>query len=115
MGKQDNEAEVAARGEWAGIAVNLRTDTPTAGAIRTGVDKVLGDVEFKARAEKIRGENEEMDSLVQLERLVMEAAVDSEKLRPLTGWYGELVASKAAADGTGSVQQSKRGSSEVGG
>lgn len=60
------------RGEWAGIAINLRTSTPSADAIRDGVDKILGDSSFKTRCVKIQRENEELDCRVQLERLISE-------------------------------------------
>ena len=60
------------RGEWAGVAVNLRTDTPSAEALRAGVDRVLGDERFRVRAGEIRRENEEFDSLAQLESVIME-------------------------------------------
>jgi hypothetical protein len=40
----EDKAEVSMRGEWAGIAVNLRTNTPSPEAIRDGVDRILIDV-----------------------------------------------------------------------
>lgn len=58
------------RGEWAGIAVNLRTDTPTADAVRGGVDRVLSDGAYGKRAREIRRENEELDSLGRLEGII---------------------------------------------
>lgn len=62
------------RGEYAGLAVNLRTDTPTPEAVRAGVDRVLGDASFGARAQEMRRENEGLDSLAQLERAIHEVA-----------------------------------------
>ncbi|KAL4984950.1 UDP-Glycosyltransferase/glycogen phosphorylase [Aspergillus falconensis] len=71
-GVELDKAEVSMRGEWAGIAINLRTSTPSAGAIRDGVDKILADGSFKARCVKIQRENEELDCRAQLERLIAE-------------------------------------------
>lgn len=61
------------RGEWAGIAVNLRTDTPTPEAVREGVDKVLGEESFRVRAWEISSENEGLDALARLEGVINEA------------------------------------------
>ncbi|SPO03607.1 related to N-glycosyltransferase [Cephalotrichum gorgonifer] len=73
-GTTQDKAEVSMRGEWAGIAVNLRTDTPTREAVRAGVDWVLGDTRFKTRAREIRRENEELNSLGRLEEIIAEVA-----------------------------------------
>jgi UDP:flavonoid glycosyltransferase YjiC (YdhE family) len=62
------------RGEWAGIAVNLRTDTPSVETLRDGVDKVLGDSSFKTRCVEFQRENEELNSLAQVEWAIMEFA-----------------------------------------
>ncbi|KAL4882785.1 hypothetical protein BJY04DRAFT_216881 [Aspergillus karnatakaensis] len=67
-GEGQDKAEVAMRGEWAGIAVNLRTATPTAEAIREGVDKILTDSKYKERILEIQRENERLNGPVQLER-----------------------------------------------
>ncbi|KAL4901174.1 hypothetical protein BDW74DRAFT_187829 [Aspergillus multicolor] len=69
-GTGQDKAEVAMRGEWAGIAVNLRTSTPTDKALQEGVDKVLSDSSFKKRCVEIRQENEELNCLALLEKLV---------------------------------------------
>ncbi|KAL4973033.1 UDP-Glycosyltransferase/glycogen phosphorylase [Aspergillus desertorum] len=69
-GTGQDKAEVAMRGEWAGIAVNLRTSTPTVEALRKAVDKVLSDSRFKTRCMEIRRENEELNCLAQLEKLI---------------------------------------------
>ncbi|RDW67428.1 glycosyltransferase [Aspergillus mulundensis] len=69
-GTGQDKAEVSMRGEWAGIAVNLRTSTPTVEALREGIDKALSDSAFKKRCVEIRRENEELDCLAQLEKLV---------------------------------------------
>ncbi|KAF7596412.1 hypothetical protein BBP40_001719 [Aspergillus hancockii] len=71
-GKSQDKAEVSMRGEWAGIAVNLRTNTPSLEALRDGVDRILTDSKFKARAVEIQRENEELNCVVQLERVITE-------------------------------------------
>lgn len=62
------------RGEWAGIALNLKTDSPSVDALRDGINKVLGDSNFKERCLQIQRENEELDNLAQVERAILEFA-----------------------------------------
>ncbi|KAK3906127.1 glycosyltransferase [Staphylotrichum tortipilum] len=71
-GTMADKAEVAARAEWAGVAVNLRAQRPEGVAIMAGVDKVLGDGGYKKRAVELRAENEGMEALVRFERIVEE-------------------------------------------
>jgi UDP:flavonoid glycosyltransferase YjiC (YdhE family) len=58
------------RGEWAGIAVNLRTKTPTVEALQKAVGRVLSETDFKVRCTQIQRENEQLNCLVQLEKLI---------------------------------------------
>jgi UDP:flavonoid glycosyltransferase YjiC (YdhE family) len=67
-----DKAEVCARAEYAGVAVNLRSAKPGEEAIRAGVEKVLGDKKFKERAVELKKENEALDSLGTLERIIEE-------------------------------------------
>lgn len=60
------------RGEWAGIAVNLRTDTPSREALRDGVDRILADSKFKIRCSEIQQENEELNCIAQFEKIITE-------------------------------------------
>lgn len=62
------------RGEWAGIALNLKTDSPSVEALRDGISKVLGDSSFKTRCVQIQRENEELNNLAQVERAILEFA-----------------------------------------
>lgn len=62
------------RGEYAGIALNLKTDSPSVGALRDGINKVLGDSSFKTRCVQTQRENEELDNLAQVERVILEFA-----------------------------------------
>jgi len=49
-GDTEDKPEVSMRVEWSGVGVNLKTGTPTADAIRAGVDRVLADRGHRARA-----------------------------------------------------------------
>jgi UDP:flavonoid glycosyltransferase YjiC (YdhE family) len=70
----EDKSEVCTRGEWAGIAVNLKTDTPSVDAIRDAVNMVLTDTKFKKRCVEIQRENEALDSCAQVERVILEFA-----------------------------------------
>ncbi|GAB1312616.1 hypothetical protein MFIFM68171_02826 [Madurella fahalii] len=69
-----DKAEVCARAEWAGVAVNLRAQSPSVEAIREAVDKVLGDARYKARAVELKRENEERNALESFEKIVEEVS-----------------------------------------
>ncbi|KAH8735283.1 hypothetical protein BGZ61DRAFT_490927 [Ilyonectria robusta] len=56
-GESEDKPEIAMRGAWSGVAVNLRTGRPSPAAVRAGVERVLGDESFKTRVEEIRREN----------------------------------------------------------
>jgi UDP:flavonoid glycosyltransferase YjiC (YdhE family) len=71
-GTAADKGEVAARAEWAGTSVNLRTSTPTQDMIRNAVDKILSDGGFKANAMKLKTENEAMDALGAIEEQIWE-------------------------------------------
>ncbi|KAL3494391.1 UDP-Glycosyltransferase/glycogen phosphorylase [Aspergillus germanicus] len=73
-GSGQDKSEVCTRGEWAGIAVNLKTDTPSVDAIRDAVNTVLTDTKFKALCVEIQRENEALDSRAQVERAILEFA-----------------------------------------
>ncbi len=49
-GQTEDKVEVAARVEWSGVGVNLRTNRPTADRVARAVKKVLGDPSFRDRA-----------------------------------------------------------------
>lgn len=60
------------RGDWAEIDVNLRTDVPGPEAIRDGVNKILTRSSFKTRCVEIQHENEELNAVAQLEKIINE-------------------------------------------
>lgn len=73
----EDKAEVSMRGEIAGIGVNLETDRPSTEAIRDGVDKVLTDNSFKTRCLEVQRENQKLDCIGQLERIIKELSAET--------------------------------------
>ncbi|GKZ30780.1 hypothetical protein AbraIFM66950_010218 [Aspergillus brasiliensis] len=71
-GTVQDKGEVCMRGEWAGIGINLRTDTPSAETIRESVERILSDLKYKARSLVIQRENEELDCVSSLQRCMLE-------------------------------------------
>ncbi|KAL1841822.1 hypothetical protein VTJ49DRAFT_6575 [Mycothermus thermophilus] len=69
-----DKAEVCARAEYAGVAVNLGAQRPSSADIRAAVDAVLADDKVKRRAMELRRENEGLDALGTVERIVKELA-----------------------------------------
>ncbi|WP_395294042.1 glycosyltransferase [Kitasatospora hibisci] len=57
-GGSEDKPEVAARVEWAGTGVNLRTGRPSAEAVAAAVERVLTDPGYRRRAEELRTELE---------------------------------------------------------
>ncbi|WP_371596713.1 glycosyltransferase [Streptomyces sp. NBC_00564] len=55
-GETEDKPEVAARVEWSGTGVNLRTARPQAAAVRVAVDEVLDDPRYRKRAGEIQGQ-----------------------------------------------------------
>ncbi|CAK39187.1 CAZyme family GT1 [Aspergillus niger] len=71
-GTVQDKGEVCMRGEWAGIGINLRTDTPSPETIRKSVELILSDPEYKARSVVIQRENEELDCVGSVQRYILE-------------------------------------------
>ncbi|OJJ42571.1 hypothetical protein ASPZODRAFT_76622 [Penicilliopsis zonata CBS 506.65] len=69
-GAGPDKAEVASRGEWAGIAVNMKTDRPGVGDLRRAIDKVMESKQMKSRCLHIQKENEDLNTLQQVERVI---------------------------------------------
>jgi UDP:flavonoid glycosyltransferase YjiC (YdhE family) len=67
-----DKGEVSNRGEWAGLAVNLSTQTPTPQMVKKGVDEILGNEKYRSRALELRTENENMRALDRIVTLVEE-------------------------------------------
>jgi UDP:flavonoid glycosyltransferase YjiC (YdhE family) len=72
-GTAADKGEVAVRAEWAGIAVNLATSTPSPDMIRDAVYSVLADgSKFGVRVMEMRAENVALDALVAIENQIRE-------------------------------------------
>ena len=79
-GDTEDKPEVAARIEWTGVGVNLRTGTPSAAAVQSGVDRVLADPGFRDRAAALAARIAEVDTLALIES-ELEAAAASARRR----------------------------------
>ncbi|KAF9055259.1 glycosyltransferase family 1 protein [Hymenopellis radicata] len=62
-GTTEDKPEVAARAEWAGVGVNLKTDRPSPEQVRTAVREVLAHPKYKARALEIEKEMQTYDPI----------------------------------------------------
>ena len=62
-GLNEGKSDVNARVDYAGVGVNLKTENPSAAAIRSAVDTVLGDPSWRERAQAMRGQFEAEDSV----------------------------------------------------
>ncbi|KAM0352897.1 hypothetical protein ACHAPU_001780 [Fusarium lateritium] len=70
-GETEDKPEIAMRGEWSGVAVNLRTGRPTPDLVRAGVERVLEDDSFKKRVEEIKAENKAMKYFDFIEKQIL--------------------------------------------
>ncbi|KAM5354109.1 hypothetical protein ACJ41O_000759 [Fusarium nematophilum] len=73
-GESEDKPEVANRAEYAGIGVNLKTETPTSEQIAEAVGKILSDGSYKARITEIRQENEQMRAMDRVEKAILETS-----------------------------------------
>ncbi|MEU1160258.1 glycosyltransferase [Streptomyces sp. NPDC005921] len=73
-GDGEDKPEVAARVEWSGTGVDLRTGQPSAEAVRDAVTKVLGEPGYRERAAALRAEIERHDALAAIAEVVAGAA-----------------------------------------
>lgn len=62
-GAGEDKPEVSMRAEWAGLAVNLKTGTPSREAIRNGVEEVIGNGKYKKRAVELQEEMAQWDPM----------------------------------------------------
>ena len=62
-GLNEGKSDVNARVDYAGVGVNLKTETPSAAAVRSAVETVLGDPSWRERAQAMRGQFEAEDSV----------------------------------------------------
>lgn len=71
-GEGADKREVSARAAWAGIALDLGTGSPTDAEVLRGIDKVLTDPAYKKRAMELKEENDSLDPLESLTKLIDE-------------------------------------------
>ncbi|KAH8897350.1 UDP-Glycosyltransferase/glycogen phosphorylase [Thozetella sp. PMI_491] len=69
-GHSEDKPDMGMRGEWAGLAVNLRTGNPSPDMISAGVERVLRDSKYKDRASELMKEAHAYGALENLEREV---------------------------------------------
>lgn len=72
-GDLEDKPDVALRGEWSGVAVNLRTGQPTVEQLTEAMDKVLEDRKYKKRVVEIK-ENEQMRAMNTVEKAILNMA-----------------------------------------
>ncbi len=76
-GGSEDKPEVANRGAFAGVGINLRTGTPSQTQIREAVDDVLSSPKYEQRVKAIQQENEKMRAMDSVEEEIIRwAAMD---------------------------------------
>ncbi|OWP01936.1 hypothetical protein B2J93_5387 [Marssonina coronariae] len=69
-----DKPEVAARVEWAGLGINMKTETPSPEEIREAVERVLNDGRYKLRAKELVSEIERYNIFDIVEDNIVELA-----------------------------------------
>jgi UDP:flavonoid glycosyltransferase YjiC (YdhE family) len=69
-GDTEDKPEVAARVQWSGAGIDLRTGRPAPAQIREAVTTVLADPGFRGRAEALKAEFSRFDPLATIASLV---------------------------------------------
>lgn len=69
-GMTEDKAEVAARTQWSGVGVSLRTNKPKPDAVRTAVRKVLADPDYATRSQALGQEIAASIGLAGLETVI---------------------------------------------
>ncbi|PVH96591.1 glycosyltransferase family 1 protein, partial [Periconia macrospinosa] len=70
-GTKLDKADVSARAEYCGIAIDLKTQKPTPEALAEAVDKVLREPKYKMRSIEVKKENEALDALGTMEEIIL--------------------------------------------
>jgi UDP:flavonoid glycosyltransferase YjiC (YdhE family) len=73
-GGSEDKPETAARVQWAGIGVDLRTDTPTEAVLREAVERVLEDVSIKKNIMRLKMLMEKHDPIGFIADQIMECS-----------------------------------------
>jgi hypothetical protein len=74
-GLNADKPEVAARAEWAGVGINLRTQTARKEAVRKSVLEILSNPTYRAKAKELQAEAKTFDSLAVVVKTIEEIAV----------------------------------------
>jgi UDP:flavonoid glycosyltransferase YjiC (YdhE family) len=77
-GATEDKPEVAVRGEIAGMAVNMRTATPTADELRVAVDTILSEPKYKKRSIELMNEMKSYDPMAMIVEAIQEVATAEE-------------------------------------
>lgn len=80
-GDTEDKPEVSMRAHWAGVGVNLKTGTPSADAVRRGVDRVLADRGYRSRAQVLAAQIRRYDTFAAIEE-ELEALSTARTLHP---------------------------------
>jgi MGT family glycosyltransferase len=78
-GNTEDKPEVAARVEWSGAGVNLRTGTPTPSQIRRAVRDVLGDDRYLRQARELESAYAQRDGIAEIAALVDELIAEKQQ------------------------------------
>ncbi|ELR04963.1 hypothetical protein VC83_02848 [Pseudogymnoascus destructans] len=73
-GATEDKPEVAARAEWAGVAINLRTGRPTAEQVQLAVEKIFDNGKYKARGLELEEESKCYVAMDIVERTIQDLA-----------------------------------------
>jgi MGT family glycosyltransferase len=78
-GDTEDKPEVAARVEWSGTGVNLRTGTPSVDAVRAAVTEVLGDRGYRAAARRLQRAHALRDGVAEIGLLIDEVITETSR------------------------------------
>ncbi|KAH8682068.1 glycosyltransferase family 1 protein [Xylariales sp. PMI_506] len=70
-GTEADKADVCQRAEYAGMAINLRTQQPTEESLREGITKILEEPKYRARAIELKEENTALNGLGSAEKCIL--------------------------------------------
>jgi len=62
-GETEDKPETAARAEWAGLAINLKTKNPSEEVVAKAVKNIINDTKFKKRALELQAEMKSYDPM----------------------------------------------------
>jgi UDP:flavonoid glycosyltransferase YjiC (YdhE family) len=75
-GTTADTTELAARAEWAGVAVNMRTENPAPEAVLAAVKEVISNPKYKERSLVLEKEMETFDPMEIVVKHIEELAID---------------------------------------